>query len=350
MSKIVDKTGETIIAKNGLKMTIIVYRTVRDIDIQFEDGYVREHISYYNFLTGRIKHPDYKGRLKSRLGESNVANNGMNMTIIAYRGTADLDIQFEDGIIVRNKSYTSFKAGEIAHPKIHTQIHPDRYEGQVSVGHNGLKMSLVAYRRYNDVDLQFEDGVVVQHCNYRNFLDGRIAHPGINTRVIQKATKYVGKTIIATNGMRMTCIAYRSKYDVDLQFEDGVIVTGVSINTFMAGRIKHPINNRQSHLIETRIGETSINSQGLEMKIIAYRRATDVDIMFADQTTVCHKDYWAFKRGNIKYLPDSPCDNLVITALAYIHNQTGNFYCRCTKCGHKDIMTIPEMKSHICNI
>ena len=105
MSKIVDKTGETIIAKNGLKMTIIVYRTVRDIDIQFEDGYVREHISYYNFLTGRIKHPDYKGRLKSKLGESNVANNGMNMTIIAYRGTADLDIQFEDGIIVCNKSY-----------------------------------------------------------------------------------------------------------------------------------------------------------------------------------------------------------------------------------------------------
>lgn len=51
--------------------------------------------------------------MKNRVGEENINNQGEKMTIIAYRGAKDIDVQFEDGIIVYNRDYTNFKKGKI---------------------------------------------------------------------------------------------------------------------------------------------------------------------------------------------------------------------------------------------
>lgn len=348
MSVKIDRTGETVKARNGLKMTIIAYRTVRDIDIRFEDGYEVNHINYYNFLTGKIKHPFYRTRLKSKVGESATANNGLKMTIVAYRGTADIDIQFEDGVVVYNKTYTSFKCGEIGHPDVRTQIHPDLYVGQVSVAKNRLQMTIIAYHRNDDIDVQFEDGVIVYHHTHAAFLRGEISHPSINAKSAQAAKKYVGKTVIASNGMKMHIIAYRRKEDIDIQFEDGVEVDHIRLNNFLSGRVDHPTKNRLWQIRNIRIGETRRSTCGLLMKIVEYRSANDIDVLFEDQTMVYHKDYAAFKHGHIKYTPISPSETLIIDSLAYLHHNTANFYCRCTNCGRKDIMTIQEMKDHKC--
>ncbi len=40
-------------------------------------------------------------------------NCGMEATCIAYRGTHDIDVQFEDGTIVEHKSKVSFVRGQI---------------------------------------------------------------------------------------------------------------------------------------------------------------------------------------------------------------------------------------------
>ena len=55
MSKFIDRTGEVNIAKNGLKMTIIDYRFSKDIDIQFEDGTIVKNKTYQSFKKGTIK-------------------------------------------------------------------------------------------------------------------------------------------------------------------------------------------------------------------------------------------------------------------------------------------------------
>ena len=52
MQKKKDHTGETTIANNGMKMTIIAYRKTSDIDIQFEDGTIKKHITYSSFKKG----------------------------------------------------------------------------------------------------------------------------------------------------------------------------------------------------------------------------------------------------------------------------------------------------------
>lgn len=45
----IDRTGEENINKQGLKMQIIRYKNVHDIDIQFEDGIIVRH-TYYQYF------------------------------------------------------------------------------------------------------------------------------------------------------------------------------------------------------------------------------------------------------------------------------------------------------------
>ena len=52
------------------------------------------------------------------------------MTIIKYRSAKDIDIQFEDGTIVEHKSFSAFKRGFIYHPSfIFGQAMSDNYFG-----------------------------------------------------------------------------------------------------------------------------------------------------------------------------------------------------------------------------
>lgn len=58
-----------------------------------------------------------------RIGISMMMNCGMKATIIAYRQYSDIDIQFEDGTIVKHKRIGNFRGGHIANPNI--KINPN---------------------------------------------------------------------------------------------------------------------------------------------------------------------------------------------------------------------------------
>ena len=47
--------------------------------------------------------------MNKRVGEVSYNTKGEKMTIIAYRNSIDIDIQFEDGSITYNKQYRYFK-------------------------------------------------------------------------------------------------------------------------------------------------------------------------------------------------------------------------------------------------
>lgn len=57
MSSTTNKVGETCIANNGLKMTIINYRNDKDIDVLFENDVIVYHKTYLSFKRGTIKLP-----------------------------------------------------------------------------------------------------------------------------------------------------------------------------------------------------------------------------------------------------------------------------------------------------
>ena len=109
--KFIDRTGEIKYNNSGQKITIIKYRNSNDIDVQFEDGVIAYHRKYSCFKKGEIKYPT-----EYRIGETNINNQGEKITIIAHRKCDDIDVQFEDGVVVYHRTYRSFKLGEIKHP------------------------------------------------------------------------------------------------------------------------------------------------------------------------------------------------------------------------------------------
>ena len=327
-------------------VTIIAYRTAKDIDLQFEDGYIIQHASYVNYLTGKIRHPDHSMHIKSRIGESKIANNGMQMTIIAYRGVNDIDVQFADGAIVYNKTYGSFTRGQIKNPNIPIHYHPERYIGKTVVANNGMKMTIIDYRSSNDIDIVFEDGTKVYHRSYGSFSSGGIAHPNINTLSVPKRSQRLGKTIQAKNGMKMTIIAYRSKLDMDVQFEDGVIVNNVRYNNFRKGMVKHPKINPLRKL--DRIGEISLSSHGLSMQISDYVNGHNVTVLFESGYSASNKHYRNFKSGRISHPFPYQIGNISMDKPAYIYQDTGFFFCHCIKTNRVGIMSVDEIKACPC--
>lgn len=267
-----NRVGQKKISNSGMLMTIIAYRNSNDIDIQFEDGTIVQHRDYRSFSEGCIYNPNF---YKSKIGEEIFAPNGHTLKIIDYRNSKDIDVQFEDGTIVQHRDYYSFLTGNIAMPILNRV-------GQTNIAKNGMGIKIIAYRNSHDIDIQFEDGTIVTHKNYNHFLDGYIAYP---------RPDHVGEEVYAKNGMRMTLIAYRNVSDVDIKFEDGTIVEHKYYQNFKEGTILYPIENR--------IGYERIANNGLKMKIIAYRNSTDLDVEFEDGCIVTNKSFSDFKKGTI---------------------------------------------------
>ena len=117
-------SGDPTLMNNGLKATIVAYRGINDMDIQFEDGAVREHIFYSAFTAGKIKHPTLETKYKpnkngaaKHLGETRIMKSGLEATIIEWRSSADIDIRFEDGAVKKGVKSSDFYKGCIGHPK-----------------------------------------------------------------------------------------------------------------------------------------------------------------------------------------------------------------------------------------
>ena len=174
-----DRVGETNVNNKGLKMVIINYRNNADIDIQFDDGTIVYNKQYYSFKNGKIKNPNY------RLGETNINYQGMKMTIIGYRSSNDIDIQFDDGTIVYNNNYGNFKNGRIKNKNY--------LIGETNINYQGMKMTIIGCRKCVDIDVQFEDGYIINNVQYGHFKNGQIKNPYIPTVY---EVGYIGNEII----------------------------------------------------------------------------------------------------------------------------------------------------------
>lgn len=281
----------------------------------------------------------------SRVGETSVAKNGMQMTIIVYRKYNDIDIRFEDGVEVQHRGYDKFKSGSIQYPVTEAHI------GETHIAKNGQRMTIVAYRNYLDADVQFEDGTLVYHKRYACIVAGQVINPNIQFKNGRVRTRYrtrIGEIGWALNGQRITIIAYRKSIDIDVEFEDGTRVYNVQYSKFKEGTIKNP--NDQRNRASSIVGTELLMQNGLRAVVVDYRGVYDVDLRFETGCKVEHRVYRNFKIGKIGHPLPYKLNTICIDKPAYVFNCVGNFYCHCTKCGIRDIMTIDEIKSHLCNI
>ncbi len=131
--------GESRIMDCGEECSIIAYRKSDDIDIQFKDGLILKNCSYSDFLDNKIKHPTKKISIRrKRKGRSEMMKCGMHCTIISYKTSSNIDIKFEDGVVLQNQKYNTFDRKYICHPGLSNKL------GKQTVFH-GFDVKAISY-------------------------------------------------------------------------------------------------------------------------------------------------------------------------------------------------------------
>jgi len=295
--------GETKTMTCGMEATVIADRGSKDIDIQFADGTIVEHRTRATFLKGSIGNPTIGTRFSSRhsiVGQEKIMNCGLKAVVIADRGAQDIDIQLENGEIIYNRCRGDFNRGQIASSYLGRTFatHKSRAENTSILGESnimacGMKATVIEDNNSNDITVQFEDGTIIKKCRRQSFKTGMIHNPN------HCPNNIVGKSVIMRNGLSATCITYRSSSDIDVRFEDGVIVSHKNRTNFLAGRIGHPAIDSYKSLRKQIVGKTLMMNCGMKCTVIADRTAQDIDVKFEDGTIVEHKTRLSFTHGAI---------------------------------------------------
>lgn len=398
--KTLNREGETVKNTEGIRMTIIKYRGAHDIDVLFENNIVVRHKNYNHFKNGRIKCPnkfengisivefayrkndqyyyicekeewgerkilpvqkivegttnDIAAKLdeteeneKSKhdnhiygsiLGMEGVASNGMRIKCIKDNGAKDVSVEFEDGQIVEHQRRESFKRGHIRHPDKKNKSAGKRLEqhiGEIFYDKFGRKMTIIEYHSNSNVTVEYEDGTRVYDKEYRIVKNGGDIYP----------KSLFGQKRRAINGLMMEVIRDESWHNLYVKFEDGTVVNGVTRQNFMRGNVKYPeMNSRTNRQKQDRIGMETQMKNGLKAKIVGYKNAKDVDILFENGLLVKHREYDTFikkRLGMPRYV-----GQIYIKDFAYrLHNDW--YYQVSNKDWKEDrIMSVKEMYEH----
>ncbi len=115
--------GESYLANNGLKMTILSKDKNSTYTVQFEDGEKVSGLTLHNIQMGAVSHPKFATRLlklkHEREGRSYTMNNGETFTITSYVSALDCSGIFENGIEAKHIAFDRIKRGCV-HSKAYT--------------------------------------------------------------------------------------------------------------------------------------------------------------------------------------------------------------------------------------
>jgi hypothetical protein len=148
----------------GENMTIVAYRGVNDIDLLLEDGTLLQNKTFGNFKKGTIS----KG-INNRIGQQKINKKGLLMTIKSYNSADNINVEFEDGTVVKNKSYYCFNKGSIKKPS--NKI------GEEIITNEGYYAKIIGYEGANKIDVEIDYGKVVVKTTYSAFKKGSIKNP-----------------------------------------------------------------------------------------------------------------------------------------------------------------------------
>lgn len=133
---------------------------------------------------------------KNRIGEKRMMNCGMIAEIIEYRGVHDIDIMLEDGRILKHKAYHNFLKGSLG--KLNKI-------GEIRLMNNGQYAEIIEYRSSEDIDVKFDDGTIAYNKRYPAFKKGNIKN---RSKKNYFGEGYIGNTSIQENGItkRSYCV------------------------------------------------------------------------------------------------------------------------------------------------
>ena len=140
-----------------------------------------------------------------RLGEHNINTQGMDMEIIRYKNTYDLDIKFSDGTIVKNVQYNNFKKGGILNHNIPSYLNVGymgygKYKSRINrlKTEEYIKWGSMLTRCYSEKLGQRENYIDCEVCdewkNFQNFAEwynkNKYVVPDLETLELDKDVKF----------------------------------------------------------------------------------------------------------------------------------------------------------------
>ncbi len=332
------KIGEVKKNSLGQEVKIIGFRDFDDIDVRIEDGTTLNGVTYKEFKNRTLVGKE----LKSKIGETVItANNGVQK-LIAYNSYTDVTVEFDDGTIREHVRYDYFRDGLLSRREWGTAAYS--HLGEMTTNCQGLKARIICFNSEKDILVKFGDGEVVR-TTYAHFKNGTVKNPKINARHgMQVLTN--GECVEARQGMilenkygdLMKIVNYKYYDDIDVMFEDGTVVKGVSFNKFKKGTLKNPnrdykksvsaakkpanlngsisaedstnsaldSNSEAEQSSKSRgsshIGEEVTSIYGEKMVLTGYHNPEDVQITFADGSVRTGVKYSNFKRGCVANL------------------------------------------------
>ena len=365
-----ERIGEKNIAKNGLEMTIKEYRKYDDIDVEFEDGYIHPHVSYKSFLNGYVSHPKHRinnnkphsgpneeKRRKNkqrRLGSTKRMKNGMLCTIIAYRNSKDIDVEFEDGVKIYNRNCGNFDKGGIGHPdkdcnpliescREKHELHSSTRVGEKAMMNCGQECIIIKYDDADSIRVRFINSGSERDSTYGAFMRRSIqdlTQQGTNTyKAQEKGKSRIGEKRRARNGMMMEIVGYRNSRDVDVRFEDNEIAYHIKYTSFQSGYVAHP--KQRGRGFKDRTGETLIAKNGLKMTVETYRHHNDIDIRFENGILLEHRLYSNFIKKAVA-MP-KVINGIMLKELAYVHDDVWYYICKHPLWADFKILSVAEV-------
>lgn len=306
-----DRIGEKNVAHCGMEMTIVEYFHRHNITVKFADGTIRHNITYQQFRNGCVapeKHSLVSIKNTAQyLGQSQRNNAGDVMTVLVYRNSNDIDVQFDDGTIVSHRSVDDFRHGSILNPNS-TNSRDSRLRQQAlsrlgEIHYNKLNESvtIIAYRNSEDVDVKFNDGSVRQHVTYLAVRRGQVRKHG---NIMPGNDSRIGEQYHNQQGLLTTIIEYYTSRDVTVQFEDGTICRHLRYGNICRGCVKHP-NMPNARINQDRVGEVHYTKTGEWMKIVDYHDSAHVTVQFQDGTTKTNLHYAHILSGSVQRPMDS---------------------------------------------
>ena len=335
-----NRIGMTNIATNGMKITIIAYRKANDIDVQFEDGLIIRNKRYESFLKGKIGRKNIKRKIKGkadRLHERRQNTMGLWMEIVEYRNADDIDIKFEDGTILTHRVYSNFVNGQVHHPKCDDALsQKSKWLGKVGIiNKTGEKMTIVAYKNAKDITVDFDSTKTRKKTSIAQFTAGSVSNPDFQL--------HVGEEKISSSGMKMTIAKKVGPDQYIIKFENGYITDHpYHYSSFASGYVPNPTTENP------RIGAVKRMRNGLLAKVVGIQDSTDVEILFEDGVTVKHQMLYTFSNAAAIPHPDITGTGkhkyhgyLIQKALCFPNN-ISLYYCK-DKDGITSIMTLQEL-------
>lgn len=323
---------------SGYWMEVIEYLNSDCVTVKFDvNGYIATNVTWYRFNTGNVKckgMPDARV-INSRVGETGIMNNGLQATIIEYRRADDIDVEFEDGVIVTNKAYCQFQKGSIGHPNVQFQNTMSLPEFAISYYLNrlgfvkikageGQSLGLENYELdfyhpekkfaieydgaiHNRESSQNNEIIKNQLCNEANIPLYRIRDPYLKIKHIPGSINYNLQKSDFVNDRMLDCkkaleeiltihkIPFK-KNMINFHRDEQVILK------------QYESQCAHKHAKE-RIGEVVFsNTAQQNMKIIAYHSSHNIDIQFEDGAVRKGLYYVHFKAGTVEH-PSRTDDN-----------------------------------------